>query len=390
MLGEPTGEDPRTPWRWRDFLKLAFNRIGTKFFFVTVAVEGRRAVLSRLVDEKSRPVLSGCGELVRAGLRALHLVRPAVGVSDYVIMPDHFHFLLLVDCSRDAIISPLWLTHRLIDALERAAGKLGGTDGGNPPHPLAEGGGFGSGEVSPETMARYLAEACAAADFARGLAPDPGVRGQAPVASPLRFERSPYLELSFDSRQLKTIRRYIRLNPARAIWKQRNPDLFVRHTNLRHPYLDARQSWSSIGYAPLFASPFLFHVRLTLKKSVEEHRAAIAEIVEKARRGYIAVSGFLSPGEKEAFRQLKEEPRARFIKLLPASLPPRYDPSAEDSREIAAGRLLILSGFSNTPALSALEMRKNPAVAHQFRLNCLAMNDLAAALCRAAEEGLTK
>ena len=367
-------------------MKLAFNRIGTKFFFVTVAVEGRRAVLSRLVDEKSRPALSTFGELVRAGLRALHLVRPAVGVSDYVIMPDHFHFLLIVDCARDAIISPLWLTHRLIDALERAAEELGKIDGGSPPHPLAA----GACEVSPETMARYLTEACAAADFARGFVAAPGVRGPVPVVSPLRFERSPYLELSFDSRQLKTIRRYIRLNPARAIWKQRNPDLFVRHTNLRHPFLDARQSWSSIGYAPLFASPFLFHVRLTLKKSVEQHRAAIAEIVEKARRGYIAVSGFLSPGEKEAFRQLKEEPRARFIKLLPASLPPRYDPSAEDSREIAAGRLLILSGFSNTPALSALEMRKNPAIAHQFRLNCLAMNDLAAALCHAAAEGLTK
>ena len=86
-------------------------------------------------------------------------------------------------------------------------------------------------------------------------------------------------------------------------------------------------------------------------------------------------------------RRLKAEPRARFIKLLPCALPPSYDPSAEDSRELAAGRLLILSGFSQTPAMSALEMRKNPAVAHAFRRNCLAMNDLAAALCAAAGTG---
>ena len=32
--------------------------------------------------------------------------------------------------------------------------------------------------------------------------------------------------------------------------------------------------------------------------------------------------------------------------------------------------------------LSLLEMRKNPAVAHAFRRNCLAMNDLAAEICK--------
>lgn len=124
-------------------------------------------------------------------------------------------------------------------------------------------------------------------------------------------------------------------------------------------------------------------MRLTLRKSVAEHEAAIAEIVERARRGHIPVSGFISPGEKEALRRLKEEPRARFIRLLPFALPPRYDPSAEDSRELAADRLLILSGFPETPHLSALEMRRNADVAHAFRRNCLAMNDLAAEICKA-------
>ena len=87
------------------------------------------------------------------------------------------------------------------------------------------------------------------------------------------------------------------------------------------------------------------------------------------------------PAFGKPLRRLKAEPCARFIKLLPCALPPRYDPSAEDSRELAADRLLILSGFPGTPALSPLEMRANPAVAHAFRRNCLAMNDLAAAIC---------
>ena len=193
-----------------------------------------------------------------------------------------------------------------------------------------------------------------------------------------------------DPRQLKAIRRYIKLNPARALWKQHHPDRFLRLTIpwqkvMQNAAAQSDAVWPSaahaMGNALLLASPFLFHVRLTLKKSVAEHKAAINEILEKARLGMVPVSGFISPGEKEALRRLKAEPRARFIKLLPHALPPRYDPSAEDSRELAADRLLILSGFPDTPPLSPIEMRTNPAAAHAFRRNCLALNDLAAAIC---------
>ena len=394
-------------------MKLDFPRMGQKLFFVTFAVEGRRPVLSRLVDEKSRPQLLPMGEVVRAALRALHLVRASAGISDYVIMPDHVHFIMRVDCDRDKIASPLWLTHRVLDAVECAVrdgvgeptgaaapapppSAVPGAAPAPPPWPVGGVGGIppsvppappASSEIAPAIMARYLQAACDADDAAHGYAPLGGAGGFPPSVppAPALFERSPYIELSFDSRQLKAIRRYIRLNPARKLWRLAHPDLFRRMTGLRHPFLDPQRSWSAIGDATLFASPFLFHVRLTLKKSVEEHKAAIDEIVEKARHGYIPVSGFISPGEREALRRLKAEPRARFIKLLPCALPPRYDPSAEDSRELAAGRLLILSGFSQTPALSGVEIRKNPEVAHAFRRNCLAMNDLAAALCAAAQ-----
>lgn len=372
-------------------MKLDFHRIGTKFFFVTVAVAGRRPVLSRLVDENTRPKLLPLGEVVRAGLRALHLVREGVGISDYVIMPDHVHFILRVDCERDRIASPLWLTHRLLDAVECAVRDgVGEPTGAAAPAPPKAPPAAAAPAVRPQAPAvvAMRPQAPAAAPAAQGGAG--GSPPSVPPAPAALFERSPYIELSFDSRQLLAIRRYIRLNPARKLWRLAHPDRFRRMTGLRHRCLDPGRSWSAIGDATLFSSPLLFHVRLTLKKTVGEHQAAIAEIVEKARRGFIPVSGFISPGEREALRRLKAEPRARFIKLLPCALPPRYDPSAEDSRELAAGRLLILSGFSQTPALSAVEMRRNPAVAHAFRRNCLAMNDLAAALCAAASTGEIK
>ena len=80
-------------------------------------------------------------------------------------------------------------------------------------------------------------------------------------------------------------------------------------------------------------------------------------------------------------RRLKAEPRVRFVKLVPFALPPRYDPSAEDSRELAADRLAIVSLQPETAAIRSLDIRQSQAAAHAFRANCLAMNALAAALC---------
>lgn len=207
-----------------------------------------------------------------------------------------------------------------------------------------------------------------------------------PVRSALHFNRRVYIELSFDARQLKTIRRYIKLNPARALWKASHPDRFVRLANIGHAVLDPNRVWDVMGNVTLLGSPFLFHVRLTLKKTLAEHEAAIGEIVEKAKRGMVPVSGFISPGEVEVLRRLKAEPLARFIKLLPCAMPARYDPSAEDSRELASDRLLILSGFRNTRHISALDMKRDSSQAHLFRANCLALNALAASICARAQD----
>lgn len=392
-------------------MRLDVHRKGTKLFFVTFTVAGRRRLLSRLIDERHRPELTALGELVRAGLRALHLVRPAIGISDYVIMPDHVHFILRIDYLRDPIASPVWLTHRLLDALECVWGMwqtrdTSGTCGPRTPAgaqgiatpadaqgiatPAGAQGESGPSEIAPQFMATFLQSACAAAEEAAGYGP--GGAGASPARSLVRlFDRSPYIELAFDPRQLKAARHYIRLNPARALWRLRHPDCFARQSLPagKVPGLAALPGvapvFHALGDLAILGSPFLFHVRLTLKKTVPEHAAAIDRIVALAQHGGVPVSGFISPGEKEALRRLKAEPRARFIKLLPAALTPRYDPSAEDSRELAARRLLILGCFPETPALSPLEMRRNPAFARQFRQNCLRLNDYAAAMCAAGD-----
>jgi len=408
-------------------VKLCYSHSGRQFFFITLTTVGRAKVFSQLVDEATRPRLSAIGEVVKAALLALRRVNAAVTVSDFVIMPDHLHFIMIVDYGRDRRVSPLFLSHRLVDAVEgyvewtglrpeprsvaeigpepRSVAEIGPEPRGvakigPEPRGVAEG---GNGEHLVETMVRLIRAAIAnvkaspskplphtSAIVSNTSKPPPCTSKPSPHTAV--FDRSCYIELSFDSRQLKATRRYIKLNPARALWKLRHPDRFRRIAIPVEKLLGPHPSapWGSgrcpvqfhaLGDLSLLGSPFFFHVRLTLKKSLAEHEAAIAEIVVDARRGRIPVSGFISPGEREALRRLKATPGVRFIKLLPHALPPRYDPSAEDSREIADGRMLLLSGFPDTPAISSLEMRRSSAASHAFRQNCLAMNDLAAALC---------
>ena len=396
-------------------MKMQFHHAGRQFFFITIAIERHpkanpapQGALSRLVDEHSRPALLPCGEIVKELLVAMHRCFPCATISDFVIMPDHVHFLLIVDYSQDPTFSPLWATHRLMDAAEILWARERGTDGGSAPEPLEADAALskaitlarqnfgqlivGNHAVLPQPISTLQGFGGAAKDsptlqgFGGAVTKQShpaGVRGlQAPVRSPQsapqgpRWNRRCFIELSFDARQLKAIRRYIRLNPARALWKARHPDRFIRFANIRHPVLDPARRWDAMGNLTLLASPFLHHVRLTMRKTAEEHAAEIDGIMERAVRGLVPVSGFISPGEKELLRRLKAEPQARFIKTVPFSLPPRYDPSAEDSRELAADRLLILSGFpQGTP-----DSREN------LRARCNIMNSLAAALCSKAAE----
>ena len=117
-------------------MKLVHAKSGRQFFFVTLASAERRAVFSRLVSESGRPALLGIGELASAALRAVHRVWPAVTVSDYVIMPDHLHFLLIVNYDLNRSISPLFVAHRVADAVELAVARGLGRTGARAPEPL--------------------------------------------------------------------------------------------------------------------------------------------------------------------------------------------------------------------------------------------------------------
>ena len=307
-------------------MKLGFRRHGKQFFFFTACLEGRPQVLSSLVEGEKWPVLLPPGEGVKAELLAVHARNSALTMSDFVIMPDHVHFLLIVDFDRDPAFDPITFIHQWRETAAQVAGRQG--FGGVPPGRLV-------------------------------------------------WEKGFWISLAWYAPQRKAIRLYIRGNPARTLWKRTHPDRFRVLPGIRHPSLDPALRWSAMGDPTLLASPFRFPVRLTRKLPVEEQEEALAETMDRARRGMIPVCGFISPAEHELERRLRAEPDARWIKTVPHGLRQGYDPSLEDSRALAGGQLLLLSSFPPEVPASPIS-----------RANCEIMNARILALCGEAAEAI--
>ncbi|MBR4171847.1 MAG: hypothetical protein IKR48_09360 [Kiritimatiellae bacterium] len=329
-------------------MKFPLIHTGRRFFFFTFVVEGRQAILSRLERGAKRPVLMPPGERVKDVWVALHQINPHFTASDFVIMPDHVHLLLIVNSADEFRFNPLVFAHWFMAA---------STSNGGLPPPIPcmrwDVPSYWQGSGQPE-----------APSLAKG--------GQTPAFA---WSQDFWVDISFDSHQLTAIRRYIKMNPVRYFWKIDNPDMFRYRPNLRHPALDSTLRWSSVGDITILASPFLYLVRLTMKKTAAELEDKIVAHIERAKHGWTPVCGFISPGEREFERRLKALPNSRWIKAVPYGLPERYDPSVEDSRWLSAHRQLVLSSFD----------RNQIAPFTITRHGCLTMNErIAVIVARAA------
>ena len=248
-------------------MRLQFDKSGRRFFFLTFCVRGRKAVLSRVVEKTGRDGRSGyaveltpAGEAMAALWRATHARWPFLTASNFIIMPDHLHLLLIVDYSKAREFDILdWFQHFRREGEDLVAPLIG-------------------------------------------------------EKASLVWEDHFWMLLVNAGRPLAAVRKYIKMNPARKMWKTLNPDRFVRRSGLKHAVLDPSLSWTAIGDLTLLASPFLFPVRLTRRMTVEQHLPEIERMVEKARR---EVDGAIKQaGERAVFETGVHGFHPEIIKLL--------------------------------------------------------------------------
>ncbi|MDE6564971.1 MAG: hypothetical protein K2L92_09120 [Muribaculaceae bacterium] len=226
--------------------------------------------------EKSR-----LGLIIERNIRAIGAICPKLRLLQYIIMPDHVHFLLFAT-------EPLELpVGKYISMLKIRIGQEWRLEGGE------------EGPIFIENFYDRI------------------------------ISRKGQLDVAF---------RYIRENPRRLAVRRARPEFFRRVNGLD---IGGRR-YAAYGNIYLLRNPFCEQVVVHRRDSEAERAAKRERWLHAAANGGVLVSPFISPAEK-AIRSEAEALNAKIILITNEAMPERYKPAAHDFALCEAGRLLIIS-----------------------------------------------
>jgi len=352
------------------------------FYMITLVVKRRRPILGEIKDGKLVP--SPLGAAVARAWKELGQTFPEVEPCQYAVMPEHFHGII-------------WVHKRLASPL---------------------------GEVI-----RSFKIACTKANLALQSRVSPGApSGVLPGAprAPILIDGSTtfwfpglYDTILFGKGQLKRMTRYVLRNAERRWAVMQNPDLFkvTRSLDLsaliesalgeraatpddalpgassgvlpgappgvlpgapsgvlpgapRAPFFpNLPPTCDAVGNTFLAELPNKLLVQVSRRATPAEIEAKVNEALLFGSRGGVIVSGCISPGEQAVARAVREA-GLPLIAIVPRGFGPYFKPCGAYFDACAAGKLLMLSPFSQISKYDKLT-----------RERCFGINAVAAALC---------
>lgn len=257
--------------------------------FITISTSPRRAVFGRVEGEQVR--LSQLGQIVADAIRVIGVLNSGVTVFGWVVMPDHIH-----------------LNVHLAAGLKEPLKVLGKA--------------IGRFKVYTTKQAKL------------SLAITSSVDGSAKPS--LLWQQGYHDRLCLTREFIDSTERYIAYNPLKWSLMYGEPNSLKIHEPLDSPWLDANDYWKGVGNIALLGENEKI-VSVRISRDVKSP-ALLAEIrrriADAVSQGYVILSGFVSPAEKAVRDDLCANSNARFIRILPSSLPNRrYKP---ESRYLAA------------------------------------------------------
>lgn len=221
------------------------------------------------------------GGIIEHELRMISKLNPLIRMYQYVLMPDHVHFILHVK-----------------DSLDKPVGNY-----------------IGAFKVRVRQAAR---SACG-------------------IDSPI-FAENFYDRIIQPWHSLDDVYKYIRENPARLLARRENPGYFQRVND----YVIDGRAWSLYGNFDLLSNPFVSQVVIHRKDTEDERRKKLAYWEHLMRNGGVLVSPFISRAEK-AVRNMAFELHGRMILVINEPLSDRYKPGGENFEACLRGDLLVLA-----------------------------------------------
>lgn len=295
--------------RYRRFSGWDYGRGAS--LFVTISTFPRRSVLGRIV--KGEVALSPLGQVVREALEQMPVLNPGIQIFGRVVMPDHVHFNVHVDAGLQAPLKVLGKAVARFKVYTTKQAKLMGLVGPRPTIstvPCAASGASGDGRVEPGLLWRqgYHDRLCLTREF------------------------------------IDSTERYIAYNPLK--WELMHGavgGLRIQEP-LTAPCLDLGDYWKGVGNTELLKGKI---VSLRVSRNVRSS-AQIGVVVTRMKnaveKGYVILSGYVSPGEKAVCDMLCALPEARFIRILPSCIPnARFKPESRYVGAFSAGRYLEIA-----------------------------------------------
>lgn len=311
--------------------------------FITIVTEPRRALFGEVKDGKV--ILSPLGERISDALNSIPRLNPAIRLFGRVVMPDHIHF----NCSIEAGLSePLLVLGNAIRRFKNYTTKE---------WKLAE---RSSAIKSPDQLSAIKS-------------PDQAVLDQ----SPKLWQQGYHDYILLSREMIDATERYIAYNPLK--W-----DLMYGSENALQVFepvvsqrLDAADWWKGVGNVALLApQERLVSLRVSRKVTADRQIAELLNRMQSAvEKGYVIVSGFISTGERVVLDMLCQHSQARFIRILPSSIPnAKYKPESRYLAPFNEGRYLELAKGNNDNDFN--------------RSACLNLNEEIIEIATAASSGL--
>lgn len=319
---------------------------GRHIYMVTMAVEGRRPLLGRMVgdvkagcdgEDAPRVVPTALGQEVTRCWELIPHFHPEVRLLAFQLMPDHLHGILFVQ-----------------KAMEEHLGQVisGFKAGCNKAYRRIVG---GVEAVPQHTNNGALQQAGAPRRMGEGLLSAYEVAPPLPLPSEHRlkkddrthgllFERgyNDLISKSYD--MLPRLTAYLRDNPRRLWLKSRHPDLFRLHRRTEAAGL----LFTSLGNHFLLAWPEGQVVELSRSASSAQVQKRLQAALAAAQNGAVTFTAAISEGEKLIARTLREQGYPLVVLLndgFPKEGSPHeryYKPGGVYFEACCRGRLLLL------------------------------------------------
>ena len=262
------------------------------FFMITIRANPRVAVWSVVTGNpystdlayRPRVLLSPSGKILAENIHKIHSLHPdLLDISRSIVMPDHLHFIVYIKKKLDRHLGSY--INSMMSASTSKCRKLG---------------------LIPADESLFCEN-----------------YNDRPVR---------------DKGQLERQKRYIEDNPRRWLIKQRFPELFKRIRRLRIGAYD----FDGIGNIFLLRKPDIIAVHVRSKWTPAEISEYSKMVLERVRKGAVAVSPFISPHEK-AIMNAAIEAGGSLIRINDYSLGYAGKAFGREFELTAEGRMLLLA-----------------------------------------------